>query len=56
MVRRGLLIFDLDGPLFKPETVTIPAVQHAFRDRGLPIPPLEKIRSFFGRPTREFTH
>lgn len=55
MNKRGLLIFDLDGTLFRTETVTIPAVQSAFQDQGLSVPPMEEIRSFFGKPAEEFT-
>ncbi len=54
MDKRGLLIFDLDGTLFRTETVTIPAVRKTFQDQGLTVPPTEEIRSYFGKPTEEF--
>jgi len=52
--KSGFLIFDLDGTLFRTETVTIPAVQHCFQELGMPVPPADEICSFFGKPTREF--
>jgi len=54
MDRRGLVIFDLDGTLFRAEAVTVPAVIRSFQARGLTPPPESKIRRFIGRPTREF--
>ncbi len=54
MNKRGLLIFDLDGTLFRAETVTVPAVQRSFQERGLPIPASEEICSFFGKPNSEY--
>lgn len=54
MNNRGLLIFDLDGTLFRADTVTLPAVQRSFREQGLPIPSDQEICSFFGRPAHEF--
>ncbi len=50
---RGLVIFDLDGTLFRAESVTVPAVKRAFGMRGLPEPGDEAIRFFIGRPTPE---
>jgi phosphoglycolate phosphatase-like HAD superfamily hydrolase len=52
--KSGFLIFDLDGTLFRTETVTIPAVRHCFQELGIPVPPEDDIRSFFGKPTLEF--
>lgn len=49
-----LLIFDLDGTLFKSETVTVPAVRRSFSARGLPPPPEAAIAGFFGRPHSDF--
>ncbi|MHC4415074.1 MAG: HAD family hydrolase [Planctomycetota bacterium] len=46
----GILIFDLDGTLFRTETVTVPAVQQAFAECGLPAPPAGEICSLIGRP------
>ena len=50
----GLLIFDLDGTLFRTELVTVPAVAKSFQAHGLAVPPDEAICSFFGRPAPEF--
>jgi phosphoglycolate phosphatase len=54
MPRRGLLIFDLDGTLFRTDTVSIPAVQSALRAAGFPPPPDEAVIEFFGRPLQDF--
>ena len=54
MGNRGLLIFDLDGTLFRTELVTVPAVAKSFQAHGLAVPPDEAICSFFGRPAPEF--
>ena len=54
MDNRGLLIFDLDGTLFRTELVTVPAVGKSFQAHGLAVPPDEAICSFFGRPAPEF--
>jgi phosphoglycolate phosphatase len=54
MPRRGLLIFDLDGTLFRTDTVSIPAVQSALRAAGFAPPPDETIIEFFGRPLQDF--
>ena len=54
MTKYGLLIFDLDGTLFRAETVTVPAVRMSFQDQGLPVPTDKEIHSFFGRPVGEF--
>ena len=54
MPRPGLLIFDLDGTLFRTDTVSVPAAQRTFEAFGLPVPRAEDIRSFFGRPTSEW--
>jgi len=51
---RGLVIFDIDGTLFRTETATIPAVQSAFREFRLPSPSIEEVSAFFGRPDAEF--
>ena len=50
----GLLIFDLDGTLFRSETVTVPAVQRSFREVGLSAPSNAEICWFFGKPHRDF--
>lgn len=49
-----LLIFDLDGTLFRTETATIPAVREAFRERGLPVPSEAEVCFFFGKPAGDF--
>jgi phosphoglycolate phosphatase-like HAD superfamily hydrolase len=54
MTKRGFLIFDLDGTLFRTETVTIPAVRDVFQGRGIRVPPAGEIRAFFGKPTGDF--
>ena len=54
MRRHGLLIFDLDGTLFRGDAVTLASARRAFAERGLPAPPEEEIRRFVGRPPREF--
>ena len=46
----GLLIFDLDGTLFRSDSVTVPAVQGSFTDSGLPGPPRETILPLIGTP------
>ncbi|MCU0611908.1 MAG: HAD family hydrolase [Candidatus Eisenbacteria bacterium] len=53
-MKSGLLIFDLDGTLFRSETVTVPAVQRAFREHGLVEPSAPEICWFFGKPHRDF--
>ena len=50
----GLLIFDLDGTLFRAETATVPAVRQVFRDMGLRPPHADEVLPFFGRPTSDF--
>ena len=51
---RGLVIFDLDGTLFRTETASVPAVHQAFLDFGLSSPDLSSILDCFGRTTEEF--
>jgi phosphoglycolate phosphatase len=46
----GLLIFDLDGTLFRTESVTVPAIQTSFAAYGLPAPPHETILPLIGTP------
>jgi phosphoglycolate phosphatase len=50
MSATGLLIFDLDGTLFRTDSVTVPAVQSSFVDYGLPAPPRETILPLIGTP------
>lgn len=54
MHESGALIFDLDGTLFRTETVTIPAVQQSFDEFGLPIPADEEVLDFIGKPHSDF--
>lgn len=54
MVSDRLLIFDIDGTLLQTDTVTVPAVQQAFRDYGLPEPDKEAICFFFGKPVEDY--
>ena len=54
MPKRGLLIFDLDGTLFRAETVTIPAVQQVFLAQGLAVPTEEEISFYFGKPASQY--
>jgi phosphoglycolate phosphatase len=51
---KGLLIFDLDGTLFKTESVTIPAVQSTLQDHGLKIPGEDEICSYIGKPSNVY--
>ncbi len=51
---RGLLIFDLDGTLFRGDQATVSAVWETCDLLGAPHPPPEEICSFFGRPVSEF--
>jgi phosphoglycolate phosphatase-like HAD superfamily hydrolase len=53
MKRRGLLIFDLDGTLFRTDSITVPLVQEAFRRRGLGAPTREEICDLVGKPAPE---
>jgi phosphoglycolate phosphatase-like HAD superfamily hydrolase len=54
MKRRGLLIFDLDGTLFRTDSITVPLVQQAFRRRGLGTPTREEICDLVGKPASEY--
>ena len=50
----GIVIFDLDGTLFRTETVTVPAVREAFAHFALAPPSQNEICSCFGRTTEEY--
>jgi phosphoglycolate phosphatase len=53
----GIAIFDLDGTLFRTETISVPAVQEAFTAHDLTPPAVEEICAMFGRRSgayREF--
>jgi len=54
MSARVLVIFDLDGTLLQTQFITVPAVQQAFANFGLPIPDPAAIVSFFGRPVEDY--
>lgn len=49
-----LMIFDLDGTLFRSETVTVPAVQSTFQKFDLTPPSTADIVSYFGKPHADF--
>ncbi|MFB3881481.1 MAG: HAD family hydrolase [Armatimonadota bacterium] len=46
--RRGLLIFDLDGTLFRTDICSVRALESVFRERGLPAPPADEWIDCFG--------
>lgn len=52
--RRGLIIFDLDGTLFRSDCATVPAVQQVFSAYGLPIPAEQEIVHYIGPLEDEF--
>lgn len=49
-----LVIFDLDGTLFRAETVTVPAVQQAFEELRLPAPDPSQILQLIGPPVHQY--
>lgn len=51
--KRGLVIMDIDGTLFRTETATIPAIKSVFAKHGLAAPSAAEIRQFFGKPDEE---
>ncbi len=46
--RHGLIIFDLDGTLFRSDCATVPAVQQVLSAYGLPIPAEQEIVHYIG--------
>jgi len=50
----AILIFDLDGTLFRTETITVPAVREAFAAYGLTPPDAREIRSLIGSASEEY--
>lgn len=50
----GILIFDLDGTLFRTETITVPAVREAFAAHGLAPPPDQEICGLIGSASAEY--
>ncbi|MGQ9502867.1 MAG: HAD family hydrolase [Anaerolineae bacterium] len=54
MKRHGLIIFDLDGTLFRSDSATVPAVQQVFGAYGLPIPTEQEIVQYIGPLEDEF--
>jgi phosphoglycolate phosphatase len=53
MVKRGLVIFDLDGTLFKGADATILAVHKAFAEMGLSQPEEHEVQYLVGRPSSD---
>lgn len=51
---RRLVIFDLDGTLYRTETATLPAVRRAAADLALPIPGDDVILSLIGERSDDF--
>jgi len=51
-----LIIFDLDGTLYKTETSVVPAVRKALQEIHAPIPEEDEIKAFIGRPMDEFCY
>jgi len=49
-----LIIFDLDGTLYKTECVSLEAIQNALLELNLPVPDNEKILSFIGERMEDF--
>ncbi len=49
-----MLVFDLDGTLFRGDLVAVPAARDAFRRHGLKPPPDDDVRSFLGKTAREY--
>ncbi|TVR59198.1 MAG: HAD family hydrolase [Spirochaetaceae bacterium] len=50
-----LLVFDLDGTLFRSEDVFVPAISCTLERYGLPVPPRGEILSFLTMTSTEFT-
>ncbi|MDY7109584.1 MAG: HAD family hydrolase [Planctomycetota bacterium] len=50
----AILIFDLDGTLFRTETVTVPAVRGAFAAHGLTPPEEGEIAALIGTSTEDY--
>jgi phosphoglycolate phosphatase len=53
-VKRGLVIFDMDGTLFNGASATVAAVQQAFEECGLRKPDGHDVLRHIGRPAHEF--
>jgi len=54
MNHRGLIIFDLDGTLFRSDCATVPAVQQVLAAYGLQPPAEQEIVSYIGPLEDEF--
>ncbi|MBM3320070.1 MAG: HAD family hydrolase [Candidatus Eisenbacteria bacterium] len=54
MNKRALLVFDLDGTLFRGDGATAAAVWETLDRIGLARPSAREICSYFGRPIHEF--
>ena len=53
-MKECLVIFDLDGTLYKTESSFIPAVRQLLTEYGLPIPDNDLLLSFVGEPMSKF--
>lgn len=53
-VRTPLIAFDLDGTLFRTDTVIVPAISRACADLCVPAPPESRICEAIGLPSSEF--
>ncbi|UCF10401.1 MAG: HAD family hydrolase [Candidatus Bipolaricaulota bacterium] len=49
-----LLVFDLDGTLYRTEISFLPAVRRLFTARALPVPDPEEVLPFIGEPFSAF--
>jgi phosphoglycolate phosphatase len=49
-----LIIFDVDGTLYRTETATVPAVKKALGELHLPVPHDERIQALIGAPSEVF--
>lgn len=54
MERTGVVIFDLDGTLFRADRATVGAVYQACREFGIRQPNEAEILEFIGRPSTHF--
>ncbi len=49
-IKPSLIIFDLDGTLYKTETSFLPAIADVFRYHNVPAPPPQELLPFIGEP------
>jgi phosphoglycolate phosphatase len=52
--KRGLLIFDLDGTLFRTDICSVRALESVFHDHALGSPPTDEWIGLFGQPNSYF--